>query len=254
MIRSRAIVLSVVRYSDSQSIVHCYTEAVGRVGFLVRRPRSARGGLRPSLFAPLSLLEVEWADRATASLQRLRTARLLLPYRSIPRDVRKGALVLFLSEFLSHALRADGGDKALFAYVFSALMWLDAASRGVANFHLTFLMHLAQFMGFAPNTEGYERGMGFDLEGGCFCARLAAPHVVPPAEAALLPLLLRMNFSTLHLFRFSRAQRERLLALIVAYYRLHLPSLPELRSAEVLRQVFGATAATTAEPAAGAKP
>lgn len=47
-----------------------------------------------------------------------------------------------------------------------------------------------------------------------------------------------MNYATMHLFRFSGAERSRLLGHINDYYRLHLPGFPELKSLPVLAEVF----------------
>jgi DNA repair protein RecO (recombination protein O) len=42
----------------------------------------------------------------------------------------------------------------------------------------------------------------------------------------------------MHLFRLSRSERNRILELLLTYYRLHLPAFPELRSLSVLRELF----------------
>jgi DNA repair protein RecO (recombination protein O) len=42
----------------------------------------------------------------------------------------------------------------------------------------------------------------------------------------------------MHVFRLSRADRNRTLEIIEHYYRLHLPQFPELRSLPVLRELF----------------
>jgi len=47
-----------------------------------------------------------------------------------------------------------------------------------------------------------------------------------------------MDFATMHLFRLTRAERARLLEVIVRYYRLHLPAFPELRSLSVLHELY----------------
>jgi len=53
-----------------------------------------------------------------------------------------------------------------------------------------------------------------------------------------LPLLFRMNYSTAHLFKFSSSQRRRIVEVLNAFYRIHLPSFPELKSLQVLHEVF----------------
>jgi DNA repair protein RecO (recombination protein O) len=59
-----------------------------------------------------------------------------------------------------------------------------------------------------------------------------------PQEASHIRLLMRMDFATMHLFRLSRAERNRILELLLHYYRLHLPDFPELRSVQVLQELF----------------
>ena len=59
-----------------------------------------------------------------------------------------------------------------------------------------------------------------------------------PADAARLPLLMRMNYDTMHLFRFGREERQRLLTALNDYSRLHLPAFPDLKSLDVLHEIF----------------
>ena len=59
-----------------------------------------------------------------------------------------------------------------------------------------------------------------------------------PEEAGRVRPLMRMDFATMHLFRLTREERNRLLEVIEQYYRLHLPAFPELRSLPVLREMY----------------
>jgi len=49
---------------------------------------------------------------------------------------------------------------------------------------------------------------------------------------------MRMDYPTMHLFRMSRAERNRILQILLLYYRLHLPAFPELQSVSVLRELY----------------
>lgn len=241
MLRSRAVVLHVLKYNDDTLIADAYTEARGRVSFLLRVSRSPRAAVRHTLFQPLSLLSLEWNHRPSASLQRLRQARVAFPFSSLPYDARKSAVALFLAEFLHHVLRAEPEAASLYRYVEASVEWLDTSRKGFANFHLAFMLRLARFLGFSPNVEGYFPGAAFDLEAGCFA--LPAPgasHCVPPADAARLPQLMRMSYETMRLFRFSGAERGRLLGYINEFYSLHVPGFPPLKSLPVLTDVFNA--------------
>ena len=50
--------------------------------------------------------------------------------------------------------------------------------------------------------------------------------------------MMRMDYATMHLFRLSRGERNRMVEVIIRYYRIHLPGFPEPRSLAVLRELF----------------
>lgn len=239
MVRSRAVVLNVLKYNDDTLIADAYTEAQGRVSFLLRVSRSPRAAVKHTLFQPLALLSLEWNHRPSARMQRLRQAGVAFPFSSLPYDVRKSTVALFLAEFLHHVLRTEQEAAMLYRYVESSVEWLDTSQRDFANFHLVFMLRLVRFLGFYPNLDDFFPGAAFDLESGCFVLPSPGrPHCVPPADAARLPRLMRMNFETMRLFRFSGAERGRLLGYVCEFYRLHVPGFPQLKSLPVLMSVF----------------
>ena len=61
---------------------------------------------------------------------------------------------------------------------------------------------------------------------------------IEPTEAARIGVLMRMNYETMHLFRMSHEERNRCVELILAYYKLHVPNFPELKSLAVLQELF----------------
>ena len=242
LIESRGIVLRLVRYSDTAMIADVLTREAGRVSFVVHISRSGRSGVRHALFQPLAILDLSWEQRARLGVVKAKSAQVAMPLQSIQTDVRKATVALFLSEFLYYAVRTETAPGPIFEYIVASIEWLNAAERQYSNFHLVFLLHLARFLGFEPNMEDAASGRWFDLETATFTSlRPVHTHCIEPADAALLPRLMRMNYGTMHLFQFSGQERSRLLEHINTYYRLHLPSFPELRSLGVLREMFSAT-------------
>lgn len=237
--KSKAIVLHTVRYNDDGLIASLLTEQAGSVDMLVRISRGRRVAVRHTLFQPMAVLDVEWDDHPHASLQRPKTAQTALPLSSLPYDPHKAAIALFLAEALHQAVHHEAATRELFAYTLRSIEWLDTCTKGFANFHLVFLLRLTRFLGFMPNMEGARAGSWFDLRASCFTASQPLhPDFLAPADAALVPRLLRMSYGTMHVFRFSGAERSRLLEQINRYYRLHLPGYPELKSLAVLREMF----------------
>ncbi len=235
----RCIVLHVTKYNDEQLIADLLTEGRGRVAFIVRITHAKRAAVRHSLFQPLALLDVQWEHRPNAKLQRPRSVQNICPFASLPYDPGKSAMAFFLAEVLHHAVRQEPDTDLLFEYIEQSVQWLDACERGFANFHLVFLLRLTRFLGFIPNMEGYAEGSYFDLRTACFAPQPPAhADVLVPADAALVPKLLRMRYDTMRFFRFSGRERTRLLEYISLYYRLHVPDFPELRSLAVLKELF----------------
>ena len=263
MIKSLAIVLRTIKYSDGRVIVDMFTRQQGRLSFIVPLPKSPHAKIKKQYFQPLTLLDIEANVRPLSQLQTLRDASLSVSLSSILSSPDKLAVGLFVSEFLYHALRDEQQNEPLFDYIRSSIEWLEAAEAHYANFHLVFLMRLSRFLGFYPNLTlvkgggwrvegGVENEAGdvpspstlnpppfFDLRNATFCTEPPLhPEFLMPEEAAHIRVLMRMDFFSMHLFRLSRAERNRILEILLLYYRLHLPAFPELKSVEVLRELY----------------
>lgn len=238
IIDDEILIFHALRYSDDQLIVEGLARNYGRVSFVVRISHAPRAKVRHVIFQPMAVLEVQWEEKPRAKLMRPIAARVSQPWSSLHTSPIKAAITLFLAEFLLQVCRHEQSGELFFDYLLHSLTWLDTAEEGFANFHLLFLMRLAQFLGIAPNTS--DTGLPFfDLMAAEFVSRAPAhAYYIYGDEARAFEQLLRMNFSTMHLFQLTRTQRNRILELILTYYRLHIPSLPELKSWEVLREIF----------------
>ncbi len=142
------------------------------------------------------------------------------PYASLPYHPLKQTIALFLGEFLFYALRNEGASQPLFQFLLNSLLWLDGKESGFANYPVTFLIRLTRFLGIWP-TEA------------------EAQSLLPEGERGFVPLLLRMNFNSMHLYQFSTVQRQRVLCVLNDYYRRHVAGFPEMRSMAILREVLG---------------
>lgn len=236
---SKAIVIRTIKYSDSTLIADTYTEKEGRRSFAVHISKTGRGAVKKTLFSPMAILDIEWNEHGASKLPRLRSARPAHIYTSIPFSPVKMAITMFLSEFLSATLRAPVADGPVFEFVSTSLQWLDAEEGNCANFHIVFLLHLSAFIGLAPNFENHSEGSYFNMEDGCFTPmRPATQYIIEPSEAQYLPTLMRLKYSTAARIAIGRAVRTRLLQGIIQYYSIHLPSFPQLKSPEVLHEMF----------------
>lgn len=245
----RGIVLRTVKYGDSSVIVDLFTEGRGRQSFMTSTLRAKRSVRNVSFWQPLSMVEfhTEIRPNGTSSplggtrggLPRPNDVRTYYNYMDLPFSPIKSTLALFLAEFLSAALREEKENLPLYRYIESSLQWLDMVESpaSMANFHLAFLIHLSRFMGIYPNLEHPDHY--FDLLAGTYSDRQPDhAHFLKRQEAQVLPILFRMDYANLHLFRLSRKERMRILQVLNEYYRLHVPNFPELKSLEVLQEFY----------------
>ena len=238
LVRSQAIVLHQIPYSDAYAVVHLYTKEFGRQPYLLSRNHK-NSRLRQSLFQPLSIIEYEADHKGSRELQRIREARSLYAFSGIPVDPVKNAIALFLSEVLFRALEERESNPALFDYLMQSVQILDLCQQGTANFHLVFLIKLTRYLGFYPNVEDNAPGWYFDLLAGTFCElRPLHDAWLSPEDAQGFAVLLRINFENMPAFRYDRHQRQRILRQTLDYYRLHLSDFPRIKSLEVLQDLF----------------
>jgi len=236
----RGIVLRTVKYGDTSLVVDLFTESRGRQAFMTSISRAKRSVRSVSFWQPLSMVEFSADLRPNSGkMPRPVDVRTYYNYTDLPFSPVKSTLALFLAEFLSAALREEKENPPLYHYIEHSLQWLDMvrSPTSMGNFHLAFLMHLSRFIGIYPNFDRPDHY--FDLLAGTYCDRQPPhAHFLRDAEARALPTLFRMDYSTLHLFRLSRQERQRILHVLNEYYRLHVPNFPELKSLEVLQEFY----------------
>ncbi len=237
--KTEALVLHAFKYGETRMIIDVFSRDAGRLSLIAALPKTSKARLKKQYFQPMTMLEIEYEQRQRMQLQKLKDARLLSPYTSVPFSPEKLALSLFVAEFLYHALRSEQRNEPLFLYVCNAMQWLDMSGQGYANFHLTFLMHMSRFLGFFPNLDEYREGCVFDLRAGTFLDHAPLHHdFLQPADARHIQILMRMDFPTMHLYRLSRHDRNRIVNVLLTYYRLHIPQFPELKSLTVLQELW----------------
>ena len=235
----RGIVLNTVRYSDKHNIVHIYTDGRGLMSFAVPLGKTQAARMRNAMLMPLSLIDLEATVANGRDLARLREVRRNFPLATLYSDPVKNAIALFISELLTHVIQEPEGNSYLFRYIEQAVQLLEQMPDKIANFHICFLYHLGAHLGIQPNLESYRQGYWFDMTEGVFTPAAVGGHaLLQPQEAQVIHLLSRMTFSNMGVFRFNREERNRMLDVIISYYRLHNAAIGTLRSPDILKQLF----------------
>lgn len=240
LVKTRGVVLRVLKYGDSGVICDLLTEHHGLISYLGQGVRSAKSRNRTILLRPGTIVEIVAYHREDKSLQRLTEVKADYVYREIPFDLARGAVSLFMAELVQKTIRYSEAESRLFHFVRDSFIFLDSTSKGVGNFHLAFALQLTFFLGFAPQVPQEPGEYLFDLREGVFVpAERKSTYTLSPAQSNQLTALLRASFENVHQVILKRQERQDLLIQLVDYYRLHLPNFKGLQSHTILFEVLG---------------
>lgn len=224
--KTRGLVLNFIRYRETSVIVHIYTEEFGIQSYIENGVRSSKGRNKAALFQPLTLLELVVYHKEKGGIQRLSEVKISHPFRSIPFEFAKSSIGLFLTEILSKTLKEESSNPPLFRFLTDSVLWLDEAASGYENFHLVFLVQLAAFLGFAPDS-------------GIQIADQLREHGVPVFDNDAIRLLDELTTATYDRSPpLTRPMRGYLLDLFLKFYELHFEGLGEVKSLAVLQEVM----------------
>jgi DNA repair protein RecO (recombination protein O) len=222
LIKTRGIVLSFLKYRETSIIARIYTERRGVQNYIVNGVRKAKPPGRIALFQPLTLLElVAYVPRQGSDLTRLSEFRCAEAFRTLPYEMRKSSVALFLSEVLSKSVREEEENEPLFRFLHDSILAFDEQTVGTENFALLFLLHLAGYLGFGVNTGGElidQVVLAGTASGQYFDQLLHTPAAVTIPNGQV---------------------RRELLTVLIRYYQLHVEGLGEVKSLDILSEILG---------------
>jgi len=237
VVTTKGIVLSSVKYGDSHLIVSCFTEISGLKSYMLHNILSSRRGkLKSSYFQPLTLLELEAVHKDRGSLEKIREAKVIHPYRTLHVDMIKTTMVIFLAEMLKNSIKEEEKNLDLFRFLESSLIWLDDHEQ-IANFHIMFLLKLSKYLGFYPDTTQFNKKY-FNLIEGNFQDSKTNNYCEKGSSVQFLKQFFGIDFDAISGIKLTKTARFETLNLLLMYYKLHLHNFKNPKSLLVLKQLF----------------
>ncbi|MFK8303525.1 DNA repair protein RecO [Capnocytophaga stomatis] len=234
---TKAIVISALKYGDNSLIVKCFTEDLGVRSYLLQGVLSLKKTtLKPALFQPFMQLELVASNRNTASLERIKEAKVTKVYQSIHTDIYKSSVTMFLAEICSFACANEYAEPDLYQFLEEKLCFFDE-NDFLPNFHLKFLIDLTRFLGFYPDTSN-EDNLFFSLEEGIFIHSDETKHSISGKELIFFKNIISCEYSDLYEIKSSKNERNILLNHLLKYYQWHFPGFRKPKSLEVLQVLF----------------
>ena len=237
--KTRGIVFKTTDYGESSVIVQVFTEKFGLQSYIINGVKKPRAKISGNMLQPLHLLDMVVYHKNTGSVQRISELKNSPLLQSIPYDVIKSSIAIFLNEVLYKAVKQQSADENIFDFIFNAIEWLDNQDEGLANFHLLFLVMLTRYLGFYPEQPGAANSDYFDMKAGTFSRyKPEGLYYLSPPHTQNFAALLQTGFENIGQLKFSNDERRYLLHKLLDYYALHVEGFGNIKSHEVLVEVL----------------
>ena len=235
--RTEGIVLRTIRHQDNNLIATIFTREFGRMGFMVRGYRSARGARQHSYFQPLSVVELVFQHKENRDLQTVRETRHAHLLHTIQTDPVKMSLGLAMLEVLKDTVREEGSPHPeLYAFIRSFILTVDGRSKGLIQTFIYTLLHLTRHLGFMPSDQSEHSSIvHFDVANGRF---VPAEHQREPISK-LLRRFLYADMENCVDITFDQEEKRNLLTTLFGYYQQHIDGFNYPQTLRVFGEVFG---------------
>jgi DNA repair protein RecO (recombination protein O) len=235
LVKTKAIVISSLKYQEKSLIVKCFTESDGLKSYFVRDAFSSRkSNQKIAYFQPLTILEIEAVHKNKGALENFKEIKIAIPFHSIHSNVVKSTIVIFVSEILHHSIHEEEKNDSLFTFLETALYWLDNHN-GTSNFHLILMLEITKFFGFYPDNSESDLNF-FDIIDGVFTP-FHGINSLSEHETFLFKKLINLKFDSNQKV-FAGIERQILLKILLDYYSIHLDGFKKPKSLDVLKEVF----------------
>ncbi len=222
--KTRGLALGHIKYRETSIITRIFTETFGVQSYIVNSVRSKNAKTKIALFQPLTPLELVVYHNRKKEINRISEIKCLYNFHSIPFDIRKTTMAIFITEFLGKTLKEENENIPLFSFLFDSVRMFDEMTSHFENFHLQFLLQFSKYLGIKPiSAEELLKETGNNL--------LQEEEVVQQLQK-----LLEKDFS--YYLPINRSKRHAMLKAIIDFYRYHFDNITALKSIEILHEVL----------------
>jgi DNA repair protein RecO (recombination protein O) len=231
-VSDKAIVLQAIKHGDKKFILKLYTHNNG----LVTASVALNKNIRSSNIFPLSLINVELVLKQNKDVHQVTEISSYYILSNISGSLSKLSIAQFLNEILIKSIKESATNQHLFQFIESCLIYLNDTETEFVNLHLYFLLELTKYFGVEPQNNYSIQTPFFDCRDGQFSnMALAFPLGLGKEDSLLFLQFLKVNALKTNL---SNHQRQTILEILLAYYRLHFPGFNTIKSLDVLKEII----------------
>jgi DNA repair protein RecO (recombination protein O) len=235
---TEAIVLQLYPYKDNGAVVKLYSRNKGLISCWAPSIHKKSSKTKVNLLQPLSIINIEINDKENNSLIQLKEIETAVQTPSISLNIEKSTIAIFLSELLQKLLKESSTDESFYEFIRESILLLNETKEKCANFHILFMIVLADHLGLLPKGDYSPANSYFNLKDGIYQSAVPMhPHFFYPIESEWLSQLSSFKLEDFYKHSIPSISRKILLRGLLEYFELHLAITP-LKSHLVLEEIF----------------
>lgn len=235
---TKAIVLKSIKFKDNSHIIQSYTMNHGRLSFVLHGSNSKKRYRFLSVLQPLTFVDIIYNFKPGKEIQTVQEIKCSHPFESIPFDVRKSAIALFLSEILTRCLQEEEKNEQLFKFISLSIESLDSNFKYINHFHILFLFKLTKYLGFYPINNYTEERKFFNLSKGEFVSEHCISTCLNETYTHLFYHLFNVSIGDDYAPVISRKEKNEFLEIMLKYYSFHHFNMNNIKALSVLNELF----------------
>lgn len=209
-----AIVLNYTKIRDNSMVLHALVRSCGRRSFIIRTGPKAK----MAFYLPMNILELSVSENPRTDLCPAVPVSVKYPLIGIRNDIYKNSMSMFMSEVLYRTLKDGASEEGLFDWCERQILTLDALKTDFSNFHIRFLLEFCVALGFRPEASDLAPFTGLNQ--------------------SIIEEFMRRDFAESMLMPMTGQLRNDLASAVIKYLENHTESSINIRSLQVLRELF----------------
>ena len=233
LVKTEGIILKTTKFKETSLIVKAYTQSHGVLSFIVNGVRTEKNSNKAVLFQALNFLDLIVYYKENKNLLRLKEYKFNTLYQELPFNIVKSSIALLMLEVIEHTLNEEEENEDLYEFIKNSFLRLDLVQKGIANFHLYFLLEFMYYKGIQAQGKFSFETPYFNIQEGCFTNDSYLNGNLDAKLSEKLSKLLHKEEINL-----NKTSRKQLLEKIFLYYRIHIDGFRKIKSLDVLETVL----------------
>lgn len=234
--KTEGIVLRSHKFSDNKRIVNILTKSSGKKPFVVYQSSKSKK-IKANIFQPFFILNLEFNEKKNQQVGYIKEAEISFPFQSILYEPKKTAIVFFLTEIISKIIEDDFVDEKFYNFLRNSILLLENHQK-TANFHLSFLATMSIYVGIMPKINYSNKNKYFNIKEGTFCHQFLGQHSIDEYSSKKFYEIIEAGMQNFDRVKLIHSERKNLLKKILDFYTYHYSFIQNLKSLEVLEQIF----------------